>query len=72
MHFLFEIIEQKNIMQKGSYGARVTLVNLVSSVTPFSLHRQLTEKGILCRKVGDTPSPAYVKLMNYVQLTSAD
>lgn len=70
MHFLFEIIAQRTTTQKGSCGAQLTLLNLVSSVTPFSLLKKLSEKEILWRK--EFPNPAYVKLMNYVQLILAD
>jgi len=44
-------MEQNTVMHKESCGAQVTSLNLVSSVTPFYLLRELSEKRMLWRKV---------------------
>lgn len=64
-------MDQKTITEKGSYGAQVSLLNLMGSVTPFSLLRKLRRE--FCGEITrNSPHPAYVKLLNFVQLTSAE
>lgn len=68
-------MDQKTIMEKGSLGAQVSLLNLVGSVNSFSLLGKLAAKGreMICVEIiRNYPHPAGMKLLNYVQLTSAE